>query len=207
MPEGLQFPVEFVVRGTIRNDDALVGLDVIQVVFARVHRDIQRRIQRFQLQAEVGHPQHDAAGVGRISRHRQRLAQEGRIIVVHPPGDGLVLPGSQRGELPSPVLRIGRGQLDAFAHILAKVRQEPQRPGGIQLMAQPAIGFVTGHVPGPMTTVMADIEGLIAFRSRCRMARRNGIIGIIPRREFHMGKELLPRGLCTGRPSQEQQAQ
>ena len=177
--ELLEFPVQGVVRRALGDHDALVGRNVMHVVLARVHGDVQRRIQRLELQAEVRHAEHDAPGGGGIRLHEQRFRQQRGIVVVHPSGDGLVLPGAERRELAGAAFRVGRRDFDAAADILSVVRQEVQRPGRVQLLAQPAVRLVAGHVPSAMTAVMADVERLIPRRRRGQVAGGDGIVGIV----------------------------
>ena len=56
----LRLAVQLVIGIVIRDDDALVGLDVVQVMLARVHPEVEGRIQRLELHHEVRHAQHHA---------------------------------------------------------------------------------------------------------------------------------------------------
>ena len=197
--------VKLVIAGSIGDGDGFVGLDVIQILFPGLHFNVIALIQGLQFPAEELHAVNNALGSGGIGLHFQRSGHQRRIIVIHATGNGLVLQGAQAGKLAGTVLGIGSGQDDTVAYIFAVLGQNPQRQGRIQLVAQTAIMLVTGHVAGAVTAVMANVEGLVALGRRGQMAGRVGVIGIIARRQLHVGKQFLTGSLGAGSPTGQKQ--
>ena len=207
LAELLQFVVEFVVQGCFGQHDGFVGLEIDMVLFPGGGGNLVARVQNGQFLTEVLHTLDYAAGSGSIGRYGEGLLHQGRIVVKHPAGDGFVLPCAQGGKGAGAAFGIARCQDDTVAHVLSVFREKSQRQRAVQLFVKALIGLVTGHIPGTVTAVMADIERLIPSRCRRDVTGRRRVSGIIAGRKRHVGQQFLAGGLCTCAPTQQQKAQ
>jgi len=195
--ELVQFLVERVVDALLRDVDAVVGRQVVHVVLAGIHRDVQLGIHALELLTEIGHRE-DAASDGRgVGPDIDGLHQQRRIVGGQTVGDALMLQGSQTGEVAIAVPGIGSSAPQPQQYLLTLVGEPAACLGGVQFADDVFVGVVVSHITGAMTAVVTHIEGFVALRGRRHMSRGKGIVAVIARGQFEVCQQFGLRGLGT----------
>ena len=85
-------------------------------------------------------------------------------------GDGAMLACAELGQVASPMVSIGSGNIQALQHFLAVSCQQTKSLCCVHSADSVFILFVACHIAGSVAAIVSHIKGLIASRSRGDMS-------------------------------------
>ena len=178
--------IEFSIAFRRGNVDAVVRYEVIHVVLAGIHINIDGGIQRFEFQTEIGHTQHTTSDGRRVSLHLQGLLHERRVVDIHAMGNGPVLSGTETSKVAIAFVSISVSPFQPVERILSLGGQQPHVVSGVEFVDKVFVRIVISHVTCPVSPIVGDVEGFVACRWRCNVARGVGIVAVIGGGQFGM---------------------
>ena len=176
----------------------ILQIEIVHVTVGGIITDIEGRIEANELHQGIIHRQHTTANT-RATRLDTGITLENlREALIHTRHDVEMFLSSQRSEVAPTMVCILTDDIQSVHHVFTQSSQFTQTIGLGQCLIRSSVHTGLAMITGTVTTVVTNVERLIATRSRRQLLlRRTWISQIIAGRIQAIGIYLIASGLCV----------